>query len=481
MDNKFESKQGLEEDRSPLEEQEATQGLEWIQGPEQGTGGPSRWNPGPEGGVGGPPRWNPEPDKKGGFAKGILVGAVGTLVLLVLVTVVVTSAFGIFAGNGTDRNTQAQSGSDGETITSGNLLNADLLSQVSVISAYLDQYFLYDVDVEELRTGMLQGLTEALGDPYAQYYDEEALRSFQDSTQGEYVGIGAAVTQELSTGIVRISQPYEGTPSAEAGLLPGDMLVSVDGTEVTGMELDQVVTLIKGEEGTTVTLHIYRESEEQYLDIEVERRKVEIPTVSSEMLDDNIGYIEVTGFEQVTTQQFINAYEELKAQGMERVIVDLRNNGGGLVETVEGMLDYLLPEGEIFYVKYKDGTKDMEYSSDEEAALDIPMVVLVNEYTASASEIFAGNIQAFGLGQVVGTTTYGKGVMQQLFYTNEERTAGIKLTVADYYIHGDKNVNDVGIVPDVEVELSEEAASLLDIPLEQDNQLQTAIETVQSQ
>ncbi len=464
MDKKFESNQGLEENWSQPAGQEPLEGLEWIQGPGQGGG----------------PRWNPEPEKKGGFGRGILVGALGMLVVLALGITVVTSAMRIFGNSAGGGNSQAQGGNGG-TVTSANLLDADLLSQVSLISAYLDQYFLYDVDVEELRTGMLQGLTAALGDPYAEYYDEEALSSFQDSTQGEYVGIGAAVTQELSTGIVRISQPYEGTPSAEAGLLPGDMLVSVDGTEVTGMELDQVVTLIKGEEGTTVTLHIYRQSEEQYLDIEVERRTVEIPTVSSEMLEDNIGYIEVTGFEQVTTQQFIEAYEELKSQGMERVIVDLRNNGGGLVDTVEGMLDYLLPEGEIFYVKYKDGTKDMEYSSDADAALDIPMVVLVNEYTASASEIFAGNIQAFGLGQVVGTTTYGKGVMQQLFYTNEERTAGIKLTVADYYIHGDKNVNDVGITPDVEVELSEEAASLLDIPLEQDNQLQAAIEAVKSQ
>lgn len=213
----------------------------------------------------------------------------------------------------------------------------------------------------------------------------------------------------------------------------------------------------------------------------MERRTVEIPTVSSKMLQDSIGYIEVTGFEGVTAKQFIDAYENLKTQGMERVIVDLRDNGGGLVDTVEEMLDYLLPEGEIFYAMDKNGTKSMEYSSDAKAALDIPMVVLVNENTASASEIFSGNIQEFGMGKVVGTTTFGKGVMQQMFYTNKEKTAAVKLTVADYYYHNDKNINGTGVTPDVEVALDEEAARQLEIPMEQDNQLQKAIEVVKSE
>lgn len=423
-----------------------------------------------------------EPDKGSGFTRGIIVGAAGALVLMVLLTIAVGAVFLAL------RNRSAEPGKgemaesqEGHESGSESILSADLISQISKIDSYLNLYYLYDADMEKVRTGMLEGMMQSIGDPYADYYDESQLASFQDSTEGEYVGIGAAVSQELSTGIVRISKPYQGTPSAEAGLLPQDMIVSVGDTPVTGMDLDQVVSLIKGEEGTSVMLHIYRESQDTYLDVEVERRKVEIPTVTSEMLEDHIGYIEVSGFEGVTTAQFISAYEELKSQGMERVIVDLRNNGGGLVDTVEQMLDYLLPEGEIFYVKYKDGRKGEEYSSDAEAALDIPAVVLVNEYTASASEIFAGNIQAFGLGEVVGTTTFGKGVMQQLYYTNEERTAAVKLTVADYYINGDKNINDVGITPDVEVELSEEAAQLQEIPLEQDNQLQKAIEVVKGQ
>lgn len=435
----------------------------------------------------------PEKEKKNKktFGNGVLLGIAGTLMVVVAVLLICTSVLkkqlaqnegklldfingGQYTIEGAEGETVIEN--TGESIDSKRVLNTELLAEAATINAFLDQYYLYDVDVEEVREGMLTGMLEALGDPYSCYYGEEELASFQDSTQGEYVGIGAAVTQEISTGIVRISKPYEGTPSAEAGLRPGDIVVSVDGTEVTGMELNQVVSLIKGEEGTQVILEIFREEEEKYTNISVTRRMVELPTVSSKMLDDQTGYIEITGFEGVTAKQFILAYEQLKEQGMQKVIFDLRENGGGLVDTVEEMLDYLLPEGTIFYVKDKNGNKALEYSSDKSAALDIPTVVLVNGNTASAAEIFAGNIQEFGLGTVVGTTTFGKGVMQQLYYTNKERTSAIKLTIADYYINSDKNINKVGVEPDVEVELDEAVATLLEVPVEQDNQLQKALE-----
>ena len=430
---------------------------------------------------------NFEQRKKGpGFGTGILVGVLSMLAAAVILVAVSAGLFINTVKKNTEESKQTVSQQNpGGTATEEDgseasademLINGDLLTQISMIDSYLKQYFLYDVDKEALREGMLQGMLWALDDPYSQYFNKEELASFNDTTEGEYVGIGAAVTQERSNGIVRISKPYEGTPSAEAGLLPGDVIVSVDGTEVTGMDLTQVVSLIKGEEGTSVTLHIYRESEEDYLDIEVTRRKVELPTVTGKMLEGKVGYIEVTSFDGVTAKQFISTYEDLKAKGMKSVVVDMRNNGGGLVDIVEEMLDYLLPEGTIFYVKDKTGTKSMEYVSDADAALDIPMVVLVNGNTASAAEVFSGNIREFGMGTVVGTTTYGKGVMQRLFYTNSEQTAAVKLTVADYYIHSDKNVNGTGIVPDVEVELDEEAAKMVEIPVEKDNQLQKALE-----
>ena len=429
--------------------------------------------------------WQPEEPRKrhrSGFGAGVLVGVLSTMLVVLLAGAVAAGAYiTLRRGTGSQGDTAERQTGQGGDLDTGMTWNAHLLSQAAMIDTYLDEYYMYEVDREELRDGMLSGMVAALGDPYSEYYNEEELSSFHDSTQGEYVGIGAAVSQERSSGIVKISRPYEGTPSAQAGLLPGDVIIAVDDTQVTGMDLNQVVGLIKGEEGTTVMMHIYREEGNQYLDIEVTRAQVEIPTVIPKMLEGNIGYLEVTGFDGVTAKQFISAYESLQGQGMEAVIVDLRDNGGGLVDTVEEMLDFLLPEGTIFYAQDKNGEKSMIYESDAEAALDIPMVVLVNGNTASASEIFSGNIQAFGKGTIVGTTTYGKGVMQQLFYTNEERTAAVKLTVADYYINGDKNVNGGGIVPDVEVELSEEASRLVDIPEEDDNQLQKGIEILKGQ
>lgn len=430
-------------------------------------------------------RWQPEepkkPDKRhrNGFGMGVLAGVLGTLLVVLLAGAVAAGAY-ITSRRGTASPGETTEKQEAQGESTGMTWNADLLSQTAMIDSYLDSYFMYDVDRDALRDGMLEGMVDALGDPYSEYYDEEALQSFRDSTGGNYCGIGAAVSQDRN-GIVRIVKPYEGTPSELVGLLPKDIITAVDDTAVTGIDINQVVNLIKGEEGTKVVLHIYRESEEQYLDIEVTRANVEIPTVLGKMLNGHIGYLEVTGFDRVTANQFISSYEDLKGQGMEAVIVDLRDNGGGLVDTVEEMLDYLLPEGVIFYAQNKTGEKYMVYESDANAALDIPMVVLVNGNTASASEIFSGNIQAFGKGTIVGTTTFGKGVMQELFYTNEERTTAVKLTVADYYINGDKNVNGGGIVPDVEIELDEAVAHLAEIPEEDDNQLQKGIEVLEEQ
>lgn len=423
-----------------------------------------------------------QPKKDHRFGKGVLLGVVCTLAVLFFIAltgVLLVRAGKIMIGKTTaiSQENRTEKGNAPDE----NTLNAEFLGEVAMIDSYLDQYFIYDVDKEALRDGMLEGMVDALNDPYSEYYNEAALQSFKDSTDGSYFGIGAAVTQELATGIVRIAKPYAGTPSAEAGLLPGDMIVRVDDTEVTGMELNQVVTLIKGPEGTDVVLHIYRESENQEMDVTVTRAKVELPTVSSRVLENNIGYIEVTSFDGVTGGQFKAAFEEIKEQKVDGLVIDMRNNGGGLVDTVEEMLDYLLPEGVIFYAKDKNGEKTMLYESDASAALDLPLVVLVNQNTASAAEIFSGNIQAFGMGTIVGTTTYGKGVMQQLFYTNNEKTSAVKLTVADYYINGDKNVNGTGITPDVEIELDEEAATKLVLEDEEDNQLQKALEILGEQ
>lgn len=420
-------------------------------------------------------------DEKNIYRRGLITGIITALLGISAVILMGTGVFAasggriMFSGNESQLQAAVQKGTDG---SDNGILDSEFEQEAGKIYQYMQDYFLYDFEDEELKEGMLYGLVASLGDPYSSYYNASDMQSFMDSTEGEYYGIGAAVSQNRETGIITISKPYAGTPSFEAGLLPGDILYKVDGKEVTGISLDQVVAMIKGKEGTTVTLTIIRDGESDYLDIDVERRKVEIPTVEYEMLEDRIGYIAVSGFEGVTADQFKKAYEELSDMGMEKVIIDLRDNGGGLVNVVIDMLDYLLPAGDLFYVKDKNGTVGMEYESDENAALTIPLAVLVNGNSASASEVFAGNVKEFGVGTLVGTTTFGKGIMQQMFYTNAANTAGIKLTVADYYIHGGVNIHEVGIEPDVEEELDEEAAKMPEIPKDKDNQLQKAIEVL---
>ncbi len=381
---------------------------------------------------------------------------IGTAVFLV-VCAIIGFTLGLrlnYSRNSSQTVSVSEDGTDGD-LAEEELLSSDFMTELWTIGEYISDYFLYDYDVKTLQDSMLTALLDALDDPYSVYYNEASLESFNAQTTGEYSGIGCSVSQDLTTGEIVIVTPYEGSSAAEAGLLAGDILYAADGVELNGIDLDLAVSMIKGEEGTSVTLTILRDGD--LFDVEVERRQVTVQTVAWEMLPSDIGYIMVSSFEAVTAEQFISAYEELESAGMRGLIIDMRDNGGGLLTTVEDMLDYLLPEGLIFYAKDKTGTKYLEYISDADAALDVPLAVLVNGNTASAAEVFSGNIQEFGLGTLVGTTTFGKGIMQNTYYTNMLRTRAVKLTVADYYIHSDRNIDGIGITPDVTVELSDDA------------------------
>lgn len=422
-----------------------------------------------------------EPQRKnGGFGKGVLTGF-----LLCLLLCAGAAAGTVWYMENVYKNPYANAGGgqslngsgSSETIAHTGVFTQDFIDEVNTIYDEINEYFLYDYDDGEMQDAMLSAMLDALGDPYSVYYNESALESFNQSAAGEYYGIGCSVSQDVTTGIITIVKPYRNTPAYEAGLLTGDVLYAVNGMEVTGEDLESVVAMIKGDEGSTVELTIAREGEEDFLHFDVERRQVEIETVEYEMMEDDIGYIAVYSFDGVTPGQFKTAFEALQEAGMKGLVIDMRDNGGGLLTAVEEMLDYLLPEGMIFYAKDKSGMKYLEYSSDAEAALDVPLAVLVNGNTASAAEVFSGNVQAFGVGTLVGTTTFGKGIMQNTFYTNSERTCAIKLTVADYYIHDDINIHMIGLTPDVESELEEGVF----VGAQEDNQLQTALELVREQ
>ena len=356
------------------------------------------------------------------------------------------------------------------------LTGSGVEAKLEEIQALMETYYLEEIDTEQVEDYLYKGAVAGLGDIYAAYYTEEEYQSLIDSTNGSYYGIGVEISQNMSTGIITISRIFEGSPAEEAGLLPGDVLYKIAGQEVTGEDLNKVVSLIKGEEYTTVSVEVARDGQSGYLEFEVERRTIEVPTVESEMLEDNIGYIAITSFDDVTTEQFMTALDTLESQGMEALIVDLRNNGGGLVSSVCAILDRLLPEGLIVYTEDKYGNREEEFS-DAENYFDKPMAVLVNGNSASASEIFAGAIKDYGIGTLVGTTTYGKGIVQKI-YPLSDGTA-VKLTVSKYYTPNGNNIHGTGIEPDVTVELDEELMYEVEVPKEEDNQLQAAIEALQ--
>ena len=396
------------------------------------------------------------------FWKGIAAGFIITLVL------VEGAMLGRSLLTGMEEKNREESGQL-------NLTGSEVEGKLEEIQTLMEAYYLDDIDSEQVENYLYKGAVAGLGDIYAAYYTEEEYQSMIDSTNGSYYGIGVEISQNMTTGVITISRIFEGSPAEEAGLLPGDVVYRIAGREVTGEDLNKVVALIKGEEYTTVTVEVARDGEDDYLEFEVERRTIEVPTVEFEMLEDQIGYIAITSFDDVTTDQFITALDTLESQGMEALVVDLRNNGGGLVSSVCAILDRLLPEGLIVYTEDKYGNREEEYS-DAEHYFDKPLAVLVNGNSASASEIFAGAIKDYGIGTLVGTTTYGKGIVQKI-YPLSDGTA-VKLTVSKYYTPKGNNIHGTGIEPDVTVELDEDLRYEVEVPKEEDNQLQAAIKAL---
>lgn len=361
----------------------------------------------------------------------------------------------------------------------GQVIDSELINKLESLEKLVDQEFLMEKeDSQAFKDGIYKGYMDALGDPYSCYYTEEELAQMEESTSGVYSGIGVMVTQDAKTKQIRITKVFEGCPGAEAGLLPEDILVEAAGLDVTDMDLSTAVSYIKGEEGTYVTLKVYRSTINDYVELKVERRSIEVPTVEYEMLEDSVGYVAVSEFDSVTANQYIQAVEDLKQQGMKGLIVDIRDNPGGLLNIVVDMLDYMLPEGTIVYTEDKEGKGDT-YTSDAEHYFDLPLVVLINGNSASASEIFAGAIKDYEIGTIVGTTTFGKGIVQRI-YSLGDGTA-VKLTVSRYFTPNGVCIHGVGIEPDVEVELDEELRTAVTISHEEDNQLQKAIEELKDQ
>lgn len=349
----------------------------------------------------------------------------------------------------------------------------DTREKISELKKLIDENYIGEVDEDELEEGIYKGFISGLDDPYSVYYDEEETKTLFESTEGEYDGIGAVLSQNMDTGIITLVQIYEDSPAMKAGILDNDILYKVEDMEVTGEDLSEVVSHIKGEKGTTVELTVLRGDDNEEITATVTRDTIQAKTVECRMLEDGIGYLSVTEFDAVTYEQYQEALEELKSQGMKGLIVDLRNNPGGSLSTVCDILDLMLPEGLIVYTEDKDGNKQ-EATSDEEHKFDQPMTVLMNGNSASASEIYAGAVQDYGIGKIVGTQSYGKGVVQQIFDLKDGTC--VKLTIAEYFTPNGRNINGTGITPDVEVEYEKNESDP-----EADNQLDKAVEVLKEQ
>lgn len=353
---------------------------------------------------------------------------------------------------------------DGEEV-----INDVVIGKLQILLDTIEAHYLNEIHSEELVDGLYYGLLESLGDPYSVYYTQEELEDMISQTEGIYYGIGAYIGFNTEANMCYVSKLIKNTPAAASDLSPGDFIVKVDGTDTIGMTSSEIVKLIKGPEGTSVTITVQREGEKNPLDITVARAKIESPTVEYEMLENSIGYIEITEFDDVTYAQYCEAYDTLVARGMKGLILDLRANPGGNVSTVCQIARRLLPEGLIVYTEDKYGQR-MEYRCDGTEEIQIPLAVLVDGNSASASEILAGAIKDYGIGKLVGTTTFGKGIVQRIISFSDG--TAIKLTISNYFTPKGNYIHGVGIEPDIPVEWDSEQYLNEGI----DNQKQAAIE-----
>lgn len=403
---------------------------------------------------------------KNKFLTGFLSGLVGSLFI-------VTILFTIYT-NKTDGLNSNSTNNVSDELTKKQK-NDKIQNKIDRLEKLIDKYYLEEVNEGDYADGIYKGLLSSLDDPYSVYYTAEEFAALQESSSGVYCGIGATVTQDADSRIIKIVKPFVGGPANKAGILPGDIIYKVDDEEVTGEDLSAVVSKMKGEEDTSVKITVVREKEADPIELTVTRKKIEVPTIEYEMLDNKIGYISILEFDEVTAEQFRDAVTDLEKQGQVGLIVDVRDNPGGLLNVVVDILDRMLPKGLIVYTKDKNGNGD-KFTSDAKEEFTKPLAVLINGNSASAAEIFAGAIQDYGTGTLVGTTSFGKGIVQSVIplYDN----TAVKLTVSKYYTPKGRNIHKTGIKPDIEVELTDQLKQKVVISKSEDNQLQKAIEVI---
>lgn len=405
--------------------------------------------------------------KKGSHAyrRGILTGVLASalVVVLALTGLRLTGHMVLVSPESSTQETVEAKGSDegatssaaeGTTsVTTGSAVNTHSLAKLKELEGVIDEYYYHSdtLSQEQKENGLYKGLMESLEDPYSVYYTAEELEDLQQETSGTFGGIGVLMQQDTESGLTKVIKVYSDTPASRGGMKKGDIFYRIDGKDATTMTSDEIVKNVRGELGTDVELVMYRDGEQ--VKMTLTRETISTPTVSSKLLDNSIGYLQITQFDTVTKKQFNTHFKKLQDKGMKAMILDLRDNPGGSVDTVTAIAKKLLPKGKIFFMRDKNGKEEVYRCSG--ADFDLPLVVLVNGNSASASEILSGAIQDAKIGTLVGTQTYGKGVVQSILNLGDG--SGVKITIANYFTRNGRDINKVGIKPDVELKFDADA------------------------
>ena len=360
----------------------------------------------------------------------------------------------------------------GKQLVSTSNTNSELTTELNKYRKIIDKYFLGEVDEEKLKEGAIKGYIEGLDDSYTEYISKEDMEDYMADATGNFVGIGIYMVQDTETNKIMVLAPIKGSPAEKAGIQPGDYIIAVDDVEYTGEEMTTASNKIKGEEGTTVKIKILRRTETK--EYKLKRENIKVNPVEGKVIEGNIGYIQFSSFDEGTSEDFKAKFEELQKQGIKSLIIDLRNNGGGIVDEALEIADFILEKDDvILYEVDKNGNEEIE-KSENDPIINMPVILLTNENTASSSEILAGALKDHNKAKIVGTKTYGKGVIQQVLTLPDG--SGLKITSEEYLTPNKTKINKVGIEPDEKVELPDTVENVLTVEEKDDTQLQKAIE-----
>ncbi len=348
----------------------------------------------------------------------------------------------------------------------------DIAGTLQRYKEIIDKYYLGDVDEEKLKEGAIKGYIEGLGDPYTEYISADEMEDYLSDTMGNFVGIGIYMVKNTEKGKIQVLAPIKGSPAEKAGIQAGDLILTVDGVDYSADEMTIASNKIKGEEGTTVTIEVLRGTETKKY--ELKREKVKVNQVEGKVLSNNIGYINFTSFDETTADDFKAKFEEINKQGIKSLIIDLRNNGGGIVDQALQIADYVADKDSVLLYEVDKNNKETVKKAKTDPIINMPIIILTNENTASASEILAGALKDLGKAKTVGTTTYGKGVIQQILKLSDG--SGLKVTIEEYQTPNRNKIHKIGIAPDEEVKLPDSVTNVLNVTESEDTQLQKAIE-----